>query len=300
MPTKLRLPPLDMLLTFESAARELSFTRAASERFITQSAVSKQIRTLEDDLGIALFRRGHRSLQLTDEGRQLYEASQLAFERLRLTVARLRSVPGRQVLTMTATPGFAALWLIPRLSRFTRDHPDIDVRVDASAQFRNLQADNIDLAVRYGPTDRIQGEPLLHEVAVPVCSPGLLRDGPPLRKPSDLAGHTLLRSVGDSQSQSLEWQPWLEAMGQADLQPAATLGFTQYDGVIAAATLGQGVAMGRRPLIDDLLRDGRLVTPFEGELATPRGYFIVVNPQAQQDPMVRALSSWLLSEAGTG
>lgn len=290
-----RLPPLDALLTFEAAARHLSFTRAAAERFVTQSAVSRQIKGLEDDLGVALFRRGHRSLQLSDAGRALFETCQASFERLRQGVDRVRARPSRKVLTITTTAGLASLWLIPRLARFTQEMPGVDVRIDASNGLRNLEAENIDVAVRYTADSDAHGERLFGEAAQPVCSPQLLASGPPLKTAQCLARHTLLHTGVDMQH--IEWQPWLQAMGVPGLQPAASLSFTNYDGVIAAALLGQGVAMGRRPLVDDLLRDGRLVTPFSGTLATPRTYHVVLSDRARDDPAARALMQWLVREA---
>lgn len=296
-----RLPPLDALLTFESAARHLSFTRAAAERFVTQSAVSRQIKTLEDELGVALFRRGHRSLALTEAGAALHDDCRAAFERLRAGVSRARATAARRVLTITTTPGLASLWLIPRLAAFTRGRPGVDVHIDASLEKRTLENAGIDLAIRYGPSAEMPGVRLFGEEAQPVCSPALLAPGrPPLRVPADLAGHVLLRYVpAEGPILAAEWQSWLEAAGVPDLTPAASLGFTQYDSTIAAALLGQGVAMGRRPLIDDLLRDGRLVTPFAGTLASPRAFHLIVSARSAADPDVRALAHWLREQAAT-
>ena len=293
----LRLPPPELLITFEAAARLLSFTRAAQERFVTQSAVSRQIRALEDDLGVALFRRRHRGLALTEEGRALHESCREAFERLRETVAQLRAPDQRQVLTVTTTPGLAALWLIPRLTRFTQAHPDIDVRIDTSLDLRELDAEGIDVAIRYARLDGTRGARLFDESVMPVCSPALLAKGPPLDGPGDLRRHTLLRAVDPVLGVLPEWEPWLAAVGLRDLQPAARLSFSRYDEVISAALLGQGVAIGRRPLVDGLLAEGRLVAPWSGELASPRGYFVVLGDAAQRRPAARALRAWLLDTA---
>lgn len=295
-----RLPPLDLLLTFDAAARHLSFTRAGEERFITQSAVSRQIRALEEDLGVTLFERGHRSLRLTAPGQVLAERCAEAIGALRETVARLRAPQARSVLTVTTTPGLASLWLIPRLAGFTRGHPGVDVRIDASFERRDLEREGIDVAIRYGPTDHPEGRKLFAEEAVPVCSPALLRsDGLPLRTAADLAHHTLLRldepvRTGDPLQ---EWQPWFTAMGVPELEPAAALTFSSYDDVISAAVHGQGVALGRRPLVDDLLANGSLVTPIAGTIASPRAYFIVVNRHTAEFTPTRALADWLAAEA---
>jgi len=292
-----RLPPLDLLLTFEAAARHLSFTRAADERFVTQSAVSRQIRALEEDLGVTLFRRKHRALALTDEGRLLQSGCSEAFARLRETLERLRATRARQVLTVTTTPGLAALWLIPRLAGFTRSHPGIDVRIDASFEQRDFARDGIDIAIRYASAATAHGAKLFDEEVLPVCSPALLEGGAPaLRRPADLAQHTLLRLEEAVAGPLQEWQPWLAAIGVPDLQPRAVLTFSNYDSVISAAIHGQGVALGRRPLVDAMLRDRRLVAPIEGTLSSARAYFVLVAPASAGREPVAALARWLEAE----
>jgi DNA-binding transcriptional LysR family regulator len=294
-----RLPPLDLIVTFEAAARLLSFTRAAQERFVTQSAVSRQMRALEEDLGVALFRRGHRALTLTDEGHQLYGVCRRMLEGLRDSVGRLRAPARREVLTVTTTPGLAALWLIPRLADFTGRHPGIDVRVDATFARRDLRADGIDVAIRYAMAASADGERLFGEEFLPVCSPTLPAAGNPLETPADLVRHTLLRMSDPIGPPTDEWEVWLQAVGVPGLQPGATLSFSNYSEVISAATLGQGVAMGRRPLVDALLASGALVVPFTGRLASPRAYFVQVAERSAPKPSARALRDWLLDQAGT-
>lgn len=297
-----RLPSLDLLLTFDAAARHLSFTRAGEERFITQSAVSRQIRTLEDELGVALFARGHRSLELTAQGQMLAESCAEAIGRLRETIGKLRAPQSRRVLTVTTTPGLASLWLIPRLAGFTRNHPGVDVRIDASFERRDLERDGIDVAVRYGRADAPEGRKMFAEEALPVCSPALLAEGaPPLRHAADLANHTLLRIDEPIRAGAplQEWQPWLTAMGVPELEPGAVLTFSNYDEVIAAAVHAQGVALGRRPLVDALLADGSLIAPIEGTIASARAYFVVVNPATREQPGTRALADWLIEQART-
>lgn len=300
MPRPDRLPPLDLLAAFESAARHLSFTRAAAERFVTQSAMSRQIRALEEDLGVALFRRHHRALTLTEAGQRLQAACHAAFVPLRRTVTELRAPMAREVLSLTTTPGLASLWLIPRLSAFTRAHPGIDVRLDTSFTRRDLRADGFDLALRYGPIGAVPGRQLFHETVQPVCSPRLLaRRQPPLRTPADLAFHTLLQTAERAApGVPVDWASWLNAVGQEDLQPAATLSFSSLGDAIAAAIDGQGVALGRRPIIDSMLADGRLVAPFADHAASARAYFLLVEPSARTRPSVQALEGWLLEQAG--
>lgn len=292
-----RLPPLDLLVTFEAAARQLSFTRAADERFLTQSAVSRQVRALEEDLGVALFRRGHRRIELTEPGRRLHAACTELIGTLRRTVASIRAPARRETLALTTTPGFASLWLIPRLADFTRAHPGIDVRLDASFEARTLRADGFDLAIRYGRPGHVEGRQVFAEAIQPVCSPKLLKQAP-LARPADLRQHVLLQVVDmGGAGMPVEWGPWLQAAGLPDLQPRATLSFSGYGEAIAAAVAGQGVALGRRPLVDALIRRRQLVTPFEGTTASSRAYFLLVDPVARERPAVRAFEAWLLAQA---
>jgi DNA-binding transcriptional LysR family regulator len=293
-----RLPPLQLLAAFEAAARHLSFTQAAAERFVTQSAMSRQIRALEDELGVPLFERRHRALALTEDGQRLLAACTTAFNGLRVAVRAVREPHQRQVLALTTTPGFASLWLIPRLTGFTRAHPGIDVRLDAGLDNRNLASEGFDLAIRYSPVGAPGGRQLFEESMLPVCSPLLTRElDLPLRKPADLARHTLLHlaMAGDVGGMPAEWEPWLNAWGLADLRPAARLSFSSYTEAIAAAVAGQGVALGRRPLVDGLLAGGQLVTPFEAKAASARAYQLIVDPAARTRPAVQAFEQWLLA-----
>jgi DNA-binding transcriptional LysR family regulator len=294
-----RLPALDRLVVFDAAARHLSFTKAAAERFLTQSAVSRQIAALEEELGAPLFRRRHRALELTDDGRLLAEAVKSALGHVREAVVAIRAPRQREVLALTTTPGLASLWLIPRLARLVAAHPGIDVRIDATHDKRNLAGDGFDLAIRYAALGS-DGEPLFEESVQPVCAPQLRRARHPLRRLDDLRHHTLLQVAVPHVSASgipLDWQAWLQAVGAASVEPAATLTFTNYDTAVAAAVEGQGLVLGRRPLVDRLLAQGKLVAPFKGQVASARGYYIVVEAKSQAKPAVRALVAWLHEQA---
>lgn len=294
-----RLPPLDRLAAFDAAARHLSFTRAAAERFLTQSAISRQIAALEDDLGAPLFRRRHRALDLTDDGRRLAAAVAAALAGVREAVGAIRTPQRREVLALTTTPGLASLWLIPRLADFIAAHPGIDVRIDASHDVRSLPEEGFDLAIRYGRADALAGTPLFAEAVQPVCAPALLRrPGAPLKAPADLRHHTLLDMSGHPVGgMPAEWPSWLTAVGAADVEPAGTLTFNNYDTAVAAAVAGQGVVLGRRPLVDRLLRQRALVAPFKGATASVRGYAVVVGSAAARKPAAQALVAWLLAQA---
>lgn len=294
-----RLPPLDLLAAFEAVARRGSITAAAAERFITQSAMSRQIQALEAALGVPVFERRHRALVLTAAGQRLLAATNAALAQLGEAVAAIRAPQPPAPLALTTTPSFAALWLIPRLAGFTREHPGVDVRLDASFDKRDLQRDGIDLAVRYMPVDGGQGERLFGEVLVPVCSPALRkRKLHPLTAPADLVHHTLLHvSDAGGTSMPLEWEPWLQQLGQPNLQPQARLTFNSYNEAVAAAVAGHGVALGRRPLIDALLKKRQLVVPFGEATATARAYFLMLAPGAAQRPDAQALAAWLRAQA---
>ncbi len=294
-----RLPPLDLLVSFEAVARRGSITQGAAERFITQSAMSRQIQALEDSLGTPLFERRHRALALTAAGQRLLAASTQALSLLRESIVAIRAPRAAAPLAVTTTPSFAALWLIPRLAGFTREHPGVDVRLDASFERRDLVRDGFDLAVRYGPPSA-EGEQLFGEAMLPVCSPALLRRGrEPLAAPADLARHTLLQgAAAGGAGMPVEWETWLQAIGLPAVQPRARLTFSNYNETIAAAVAGQGVALGRRPLIDALLRKRQLVVPFGQAAETARVYTLVLAPGAAQRPEALALAQWLRAQAG--
>ena len=293
------LPRLDLLRSFEAAARHLSFTLAAHELFLTQSAVSRQIQQIETGLGVPLFERHHRALALTEAGQTMYRAVVDCLERLRDATALVRLPTRSRHVSVTTTPGFATLWLIPRLARFTASHPQVDVRISATLDVQDLDRSQLDLAVRFCPTSKGEGPPLFGEAVLPVCSPQLLANRTnPLKKPADLANHALLAvDMPAGMALTGDWEPWLKLIGLAEVHAKATLRFTQYSDAIAAAVAGQGVAIGRFPLLNEMLRDKRLVTPFKGEASSQRGYFVAMSTQAANNPHAQDCANWLRAEA---
>jgi DNA-binding transcriptional LysR family regulator len=289
---------LDLLHTFEAAARHLSFTRAGEELFLSQSAVSRQVQQLEDSIGAPLFERKHRALVLTEAGRIMRRAVEDSLERLRDAAARVRSTVGRQHVTLTCTPGFASFWMIPRLARFTAAHPEVDVRISATLDLVDLARGSVDLAVRFVPSAEGQGPLLFEEEVQPMCAPQLLRDAArPLKRPQDLEQHTLLTVEMQDAPLTVDWEPWLRLMGLEAVHMAHTLRFTQYGEAVAAAVAGHGVVIGRLPLLADLLRQKKLVAPFRSPAASRRGYFVTMAPHAAHNPSARAFADWLLVEA---
>ena len=293
------LPALDLLVGFEAAARHLSFTKAGEELFLTQSAVSRQIKELEDQLGVALFQRRHRALALTEAGHQFYSAASQALATMRAATDRLRAQSGRKALSVTTTHSFAALWLIPRLAGFTREHPGVDVRITAETKVQELERDGLDVALRHGPASLAgpNAVRLFGEKVFPVCSPKLLKKKP-LLKPADLRNHVLLQyDDPDARHPWLHWKTWLEVERIADLKPAGTLSFSGYEQIIPAAVAGHGVALGRSPLVKDLMRSGELVAPFKSSADPARAYFAIVSRRAEGRPEVRAFLEWLKQTA---
>lgn len=294
-----RLPPLDLLEAFEAAARHLSFTRAADELALTQSAVSRQIAALEDSLGVSLFQRLHRALRLTEQGELLARTVGGVLVQLQGATEQLQQISRQKTVIVTTTPGFAGLWLIPRLSSFTARHPGVDVRISASFTLVKLERDGVDIAIRYcaSATAGPQAAKLFGEVMTPVCSPSLRRQpGKPLKKPEDLRHHTLLYTDNTTHAPLYDWAMWMRAM-QLDVKPAAALYFSDYDQMMNAAVRGQGIALGRLPLVDQLVRERKLVTPFSQSVASPMGYHLLRSETSAHKPEVSDFCAWLMDEA---
>jgi LysR family glycine cleavage system transcriptional activator len=296
-----RLPSLDFLRGFEAAGRRLSFTLAAEELFLTQSALSRQVKALEDALGTALFERRHRALALTAAGAAFHRGVSEQLRALAQSVEAVRDARREPGLTVTTTVSFAALWLIPRLPAFRDRHPATEVYVAADDRLVDLARGEVDVAVRYlADGGAPPGAPrLFGERMLPVASPALVRrTGTPLARPTDLARHVLIHLDDPNGIMPwLNWPAWLAANGLPNLKPAGSLRFSLYDQVIQAALGGQGVALGRIPLIGELLADGRLIGPFPKRYDSPRGYFAVVAPHAAHRPDVAAFVGWLQREA---
>ncbi len=300
------LPQLDLLVGFESAARHLSFTRAAAELHLTQSAISRQVQALEEQLGVPLFERRHRALLLTEAGQLLLRSTAEALRGLEQTTRRIRGLGSSRTLTVTTVVSFASLWLVPRLPRFRAKHPLADVRIAADNRLVDMSRERMDVAIRYCAPDRAPplARKLFGEEVVPMCSPALLRDrARPLRKPEDLRHHTLLHDDYVDTTPWLEWSTWLESHGLEQLTAAGDLRFSLYDQMIQAALDGQGVALGRLPLLAHLIESRRLVMPFAAgkrAAALPqatRAFFVIPESAAAQRPEVQAFVDWVVAEA---
>src|ERR1700726_1230992 len=292
-----RLPSLNGLRAFEAAARHLSFTVAASELNVTQTAISHQIKRLEQELGIRLFVRQNRALTLTPEARDYLPGVRAAFNDLRLATDRLLRKDNDHVLTVSTLASLAAKWLLPRLSAFQEQHPGIDVRITTSSSLVDFKSGDVDAAIRYGRGQwpGLRADWLMADQLFPVCSPALLAADKPLRRPEDLANWTLLHSSGGYDD---DWRLWLTAAGlPANISRQPGVSFDLIFVTVQAAIDGFGVAMGRTSYVEADIAKGRLVVPFKITLPADAGFYLV-SPEAKADsPKLRAFRQWLVASA---
>ena len=290
-----RLPSLNGLRAFEAAARHLSFTNAASELNVTQTAISHQIRRLEEELGIRLFVRQNRALALTPEARDYLPGVRAAFNDLRLATDRLLSKDNDHVLTVSTLASLAAKWLLPRLSAFQEAHPGIDVRITTSTALVDFKNGDVDAAIRYGRGQwpGVRADWLTADQLFPVCSPALLTGNRPLRSPEDLRDHVLLHT---SNANSDDWRLWLTAAGLPEnisKQPGLTFDLILM--TVQAAIDGIGVAIGRTSYVEADIAKGRLVVPFKITLPANAGFYLV-SPESRADsPKLSAFRQWLIA-----
>ena len=296
-----RLPPLNSLRVFETVARHLSVTKAADELSVTPAAVSHQIKTIEDHLGISLFQRNKGNLLLTDAGQAILPGIRGAFEQLAAAIEEIDNLGDAGVLTISVAPSFAAKWLLPRLDKFQTKYPEIDVRVAASMSLADFHGDGVDLAIRYGAGryPDLHVEKLLEEAVFPVCSPKLLNGPVPLDTPAALKHLTLLHDDSPDDDPSCPtWSMWLKAAGVEDVDGTRGPKFNQSSLVVEAAVLGRGVALGKSLLAAADLAEGRLVKPFGDAVSVDFAYFIVCPEAKLSLRKVALFHDWLRAEAG--
>jgi len=292
MPRK--LPPLNAVRAFEAAGRYLSFTGAAQELLVTQSAVSRHVSVLEDWLGAKLFFRRQRGIELTPRGEAYFRSLSTALDQIDQATRRMRDDSGEKVLRLKLPPTFAIRWLVPRLHGFQALHPDIEVRITSSHQAANFEREDVDVFVHseFGAPPAADYRRLFGEVLLPVCSPALIERGPPLERPSDLAGHVLLSSL----HRPRDWPLWLAAAGITTLEAKGAISFDNAALAYQAATDSLGVVMAQRALIEDDLATGRLIAPFERQVSTQGAYYLALHPGRPKPPRVAAFEAWLLAE----
>ncbi|XTZ39207.1 glycine cleavage system transcriptional regulator GcvA [Salmonella enterica] len=288
-----RLPPLNALRVFDAAARHLSFTRAADELFVTQAAVSHQIKSLEDFLGLKLFRRRNRSLLLTEEGQSYFQDIKEIFSQLNEATRKLQARSAKGALTVSLLPSFAIQWLVPRLSSFNSAYPGIDVRIQAVDREEDKLADDVDVAIFYGRGNwpGLRVEKLYAEYLLPVCSPLLLTGERPLKNPEDLAHHTLLHDASRR-----DWQTYTRQLGlNLNVQQGPI--FSHSSMVLQAAIHGQGIALANNVMAQSEIEAGRLVCPFNDVLVSKNAFYLVCHDSQAELGKIAAFRQWILAKA---
>lgn len=288
------LPSLNALRAFEAAARHGSMSLAADELHVTAGAVSQQIRELERDLGVQLFIRKPRQITLTETGAQLFPAARSAFRILRDASDKARARSGTAVLTVSCTSGFASQWLLPRLSRFEKLHPHVNVRISASNRVLDFRQDRIDLAIRHGlgRWPGLASERLVDDELTPVCSPNHMREKGPFATPGDLHRATLLHD-----EHRHDWALWLVAAGAPEVDASVGPVFVDGVGAIEAAKADHGMALVRHSMVERELTEGQLAAPFQQGLKSDLAYYLAYPPDALDQAHVAAFRNWLLAEA---
>ncbi|WP_199456050.1 MULTISPECIES: transcriptional regulator GcvA [unclassified Marinobacter] len=289
-----RLPPLNALKMFEASARSLSFSGASEELFVTPSAVSHQVKTLENFLGVELFHRSNRKVTLTPQGEQYLASVKHAFDEIEMATQRLSATQGASVVQISVAPNFLIRWLMPRMSRFRALFPDVELQINASMGLLDFNRTSTDMAVYYGngEWDDIEVEFLRKVMLVPVCGPGLLQTGPPLEKPSDLANHTLIYVS----KRTWEWDNWLKKAGVEFITPKGSMQLSSSQLTTAAAQENLGVALADQTLISREIESGKLVVPFDIPLDTKKAFYLVYRKHRPLTKGMEAFRNWLMDE----
>ncbi len=293
-----RLPPPNSLVVFEAAARHLSFTRAASELGVTQAAVSRQIRILEDHIGASLFERGHRALLLTAIGQRLHRAVTIGLEHIAHASAEVRQEHSRGVVTIASSVTFAAYWLMARVAQFRAIRPDIDLRLVATARSRDLAGSQVDLTIRYGRGQwpDVVAHPMFDNDILPVCSPGYLAAHGPIRQPGDLLNQILLHLSAFDRNW-VTWETWLRSFGVEQPPSRSGLYFDHYMVLLQAALAGHGIALCGGRLAEDFLARGELVRPIDAALRSDYAFYLLHHAERSLHPNALRFRDWLLQAA---
>lgn len=297
------IPGTRALRTLEAAGRRLNFTRAADELGLTPAAVSHQIKELEQQLGIVLFSRTSRTIELTEAGLLIHEAASEALERMARAVARARRIKrGAMEIRVTADATFASKWLLPRIDRFRRREPHYELRFDFSEELRDFGYDDIDIGIRFGAGvyPGLMAERLFENVIIPVCSPFLLKNGPPLNEPRDLLAHTLVHVEWSRQGVTWpNWRMWMAAAGIEDFDDSQCVLFEDTSHAVHAALEGNVVALADFAMVANDLSSGRLVRPFDIGVRMPPdfAYHLVYPLEAASDARIKAFRDWIVEEA---
>jgi LysR family glycine cleavage system transcriptional activator len=298
------IPGTRALRTLEAAGRHLNFTRAAEELGLTPAAVSHQIKEFEEQLGVALFSRTSRMIELTEAGILIHTAAAEALDLIGRAVARARKIKrGTTEIRLTMDAIFASKWLLPRIDRFRKLRPDIELRFDIASEVRDFGYDDVDIGIRFGggKYPGLIAQRLFDNVIIPVCSPLLLRNGPPLNEPRDLLRHTLVHIEWSRQGVTWpNWRMWMAAAGVEDFDDGRCVLFEDSSHAVQAAIEGNVVALADFAMVANDLSSGRLVRPFELSIKVPAdfAYFLVYPVESASDPRITAFRDWVVGEAG--
>lgn len=297
------LPPLNSLIAFETAARHLSFKKAANELNVTPAAIGHQIKNLESYLSVQLFRRFNRGIELTNEGTAMLPELSTGFDLLLRAAEKVRAGNARTILTITVAPSFGAKWLIPRLARFHAEHQDISVRIDTDPRELDMEASGLDIAIRFGSGQysRHRVDRLMGEVLIPVCSPRLMNQSEFLASPKHFSEYNLLHIEGETlDAHWADWSSWLRAAGCADVDGKTGPRFSQSLMAVQAAIEGHGIALAPMSIVAEDIEQGRLLRLFEHIEGIPTGFaYFLVSPASVADKReVEVFRDWLVSEAG--
>ncbi|WP_213993180.1 transcriptional regulator GcvA [Sodalis sp. dw_96] len=291
-----RLPPLNALRAFDAAARHLSFTKAAEELFVTQAAVSHQIKSLEDFLGLKLFSRRNRSLLLTEEGQSYYIDIKEIFSNLADATRKLQSRSAKGALTVSLLPSFAIQWLVPRLSSFNAAWPEIDVLIQAVDREEDKLPDDVDVAIFHGRGNwpGLKVEKLYAEYLLPVCAPSLLSGEHPLTSPAELINHTLLHDASRR-----DWQAFTHQLGLSHINVQQGPIFSHSVMVLQAAIHGQGVALANNVMAQMEIEAGRLICPFNDVLVSKNAFYLVCHDSHAEVGKIAAFRQWIIGRAAS-
>ena len=287
------LPPLNWLRAFEVSARCLNFTHAAEELFLTQGAVSQQIRQLESPLGVALFKRLPRGLGLSEEGQAYLPVVQDAITRLAVGTNEIFGQHKRRPIKVRGSLAFFVHWLAPKLQAFSQAHPHVDIRYISNIWVKELDGeDDMEIRWGHGQWPGLVSQRLTWDTLFPVCSAGLMAKSP-LTVPADVSNHPLLHVLGYEEG----WGYWLNMVGAHSVDFSTGMQFDTLISTLRMAELGQGIALARSSMVDEMLRDGRLVEPFTQRIDASESFYLVRDSGAEQHPDAAIFSTWLVEQA---
>ena len=294
MSQRRKLPPLTALNTFEAAARLASFTKAAVELGVTQAAVSRQIHVLEEQFGFPLFVRLHRKIKLTEKGKLLASAAQDAFDLLAASVADISKSEHEAELTIAASVAFSHFWLLPRIFEFSRLHPAINLRIITQDNIPNMDSGDIDVAIRFGSGMWPDGQAdfLFEDEIFPICSPKFFESAGAIASPRDLLAYPLISNMADDPTWT-GWSEWLASFSVELPKKQPGLRCSFYTDAIYSALSGQGITLGWKHLVEDLLEQGRLVRVTDAAVKTRNAYFSVVSKRRRQSEATLLFLEWL-------